>query len=580
MNNHTTFLFLLLILPVLNAQPQTTDFVVVGAGTAGCAIAARICTNLPSAKLILLERSPPRTPDLEFLVRAPRLFLDVWSNGDLSEIFSSLPSDGINGRSSLIVTGATWGGSSAINGMQWTVPLSDSIEKWRILGLSPSVADIFYRKAYRAVGFAQQPSELRQKYANLYVEASERAAFRNKFSPFDTKLRHDVWQLSVAASKTGRRIDSCTAYLDPVRNTACARNLIVKEDATVTRVLLSDDPTPQAVGVEYEKTSEPNTRVKSVIKVRKEVILSAGPFSSPKLLQLSGIGPAAHLRSVSVEPKVDLPVGAKTQGRSFTILRGRYTGVELERSNNSTLLNSSEERERFEAGKASLLGSTGYLTHSVISDDVYVTAATGLVSENWDVPELQSICIVNPTSFGELLIKDSSAFTPPVVNVNVLGEQEEVRRLQRCMLRMQNVHDEFPASFNLSTTSPGEKVSEEWVRENAQYGMHFVGGCGVGTVVGGNLNVVGTSGLRVVDASVFNSMPTSAGPLSSTYMIGEYASARIIEKWRCDFEDERDASVCQNGWQARRRWVTIPNRHRSTLRPTKSQARKSFAQLY
>lgn len=246
MNLLLAFIYVFLILSscVDATASKRPDFVIVGAGTAGCAIAARLCTALPSSKIVLLERGFKRNDKAEFLVRSARKFSSTWESPMISEFFESMPNPGLFGRKVAIMTGNTLGGSSSINGMQWNIAHDDSVDRWGILGLSSRVAQKFYRRAYKKVGFARQPRSLRQIYADQYLDAGAKAGFQNSFAPFDSNITvSSMWQASFAATPTGRRIDSCTAYLTPAMQGRCRGNLKLLQGVTVTRVVLDKNKT-------------------------------------------------------------------------------------------------------------------------------------------------------------------------------------------------------------------------------------------------------------------------------------------------------------------------------------------------
>lgn len=523
----------LIVVAEAEKRVEKPDFIVVGAGTSGCVLAARLCTELPSAKIVLLERGLERSAASEFKVRSPPLALDVSGDGSVTEIWQSLPNKGLLGRRSTITTGKTLGGSSAINGMQWSVPLHGTVEKWNIAGLSSRVAAKFYSRAYEKVGFSQQPKALRQIYADDFIKASGQAGFSNEFDPFDQKSRYAVFDHSVAVNaSTGRRIDSCTAYISPVLNNECARNLNLIQGVTVTKLILNSNNPKRATGLEYVSSNDRALKKRMLLHVGKEILLAAGPFGSPKILQLSGIGPAEHLRMLGIDPVVNIPVGLQTQARGNQFVTSLYTGVPLEPSNNSTILNSKEELELWERGEPSAWGKNPAATISVHGRIAYSVMLTGFGKENLDVPLLGGLCQGNPSSFGYLLINDSNPFSTPEVQLNILGRTADYVRLRKCIEKTVQVHQRFPASFKLSLVSPSGTVNETFIRSQAEHAAHFVGGCAVGKVLENNLKIRGVESVRVIDSSAFSTIPISAGPLASTYMLAEYASEMLVSLYK------------------------------------------------
>lgn len=518
-----------------NAKNQTVDFIIVGAGTAGCVLAGRLCVALPKAKIIILERGKERTATEEFLVRSPRFAFTASDTDSLAEVWSSLPNEGLTGNEVPIVTGKTLGGSSSINGMQWTIPLEGTVERWNIEGLSSQVAKKFYRRAYRKVGFAQQPRRLRQIYANDFIKASIKTGFRNEFDPFDQRNKFTTFEHSVAVTMTGRRIDSCTAYVSPVLNNECKDNLKLLQGVTVTKLLFNQEIPKRTTGVEFVLSDDLDLKDKRVLLVNKEVLLAAGPFGSPKTLQLSGIGPRKELRNVGIKVHNNLGVGMQTQGRAVNFVNSLYAGVPLEPSNNSTILNSESTRKRWEAGKTSVLGSNGASVINILGRNGYTAMGTAASGDGLDVPVMSSLCLNNPTSFGNLLVKDKNPFSSPAVQLNLLKRKNEFIRLKNCLEKMIEVHKSLPSSFQISIFSPSGGVNETFLRSTTAFGFHFVGGCAVGKVLERNLKVRGIEGVRVIDSSAFKTIPTSSGPLASTYMLAEYASENLISLHKPEF---------------------------------------------
>ena len=119
--------------------PDAADFVVIGGGTAGCALAARLCENLPEASVVVLDRSLPRTEEEELLVRSPRLMFAAWGDPGLTEAIETEPNPGLGGRTLTQLTGRTLGGSSAMNAAQWTKPPLATFDSdtWGFAGACP-----------------------------------------------------------------------------------------------------------------------------------------------------------------------------------------------------------------------------------------------------------------------------------------------------------------------------------------------------------------------------------------------------------------------------------------------------------
>lgn len=527
---------LFVLLPVVALVSAESDFVIVGAGTAGCALAARLCERMPKQTFTLLERAPPRTGKANFLVRSPRQMWLAWRSPAVVEPLVTLPEPGLRNRALDIYTGRTLGGSSAINAMQWVVPINGTVERWGVAGLTTASSQPFYRRAFRTVGFAAQSGSLRHAYAGEYVRAADKAGFAKDNDPFDNANKRSVFENRLAVDDKGRRVDSCTAYLSPVLHGKCRHNLRLVQGVTVTRVLLkkgNGQKTLRATGVEYVYSNDTKLRNSMVMKASKEVLVSAGPFGSPKLLQLSGIGPRRLLKSLGIKLLAALPVGARTQARAFVAINSQYEGVPLEPSNNSTLLESPASRAQWRRGDGGVLGISSFLANGRDKRDAYITGTGSFFPEAVDQPLISSSCNVNPKSFGFLRIKSSNPFTPATVLLGLLSGEKDYDMSASCLPRLLNIHREFPKCFNMSFVDPPNgELSEKWIRDSAGWAGHFVGGCAVGSVLRADLQVKSVQGLRVIDASALRVMPLSSGPMASTYMLAEYMSDRIARSYR------------------------------------------------
>ena len=504
------------------------DYVIVGGGTAGCAIAARLCAKLPAKKFILLERAPPRGPEAEFITRAARNFVSTFENPLLAEVFPSLPVPGLSNRRVNCSTGNTLGGSSSNNGAQFIIPARGTTEKWRIRGLSSQSSLPFYKRVFDTLGVMAQSGNLRNIYAQEHLNAAIKSGLPENSNPFDDSPKLASFLNRIAVDKRGFRVDSCTGYLTPALKGPCSNNLKLVQGVTVTRVLLRKRRFRHryvAQGVEIVDTKTRKNKRK--VWARKEVILSAGPYGSPKLLQLSGIGPREVLRKAGVELKVDLPVGTRTQGRFLIFSTASYTGVPLDPANNSTLLDDPATREMWERGEGGILGQALLTVSGRFALDGYMNVILSLPSVR-DVPFISTACVVNPSTFGFLRIRNSDPFSALEVQPSLLTNKKDLDRALRCVGRSIRVLQSFEPGFGIVIQNPPNgTVTEEFIRANTENAYHFVGGARVGEVLRGDLTVRRVRGLRVVDSSAFRVMSVSAGPLAAVYMLAEFMADRI-----------------------------------------------------
>lgn len=506
---------------------QDSDILIVGAGTAGCPLAARLCTALPNHTITLLERASPRSSDAEFYVRAPRKLFSTWVSPELLETFESLPNPALN-RSHTVLTGSTLGGTSAITGLQWTVPLPGSVENWGIQGLTTESARPYFQRAYDQLSVSAPASPL--LYASDYINAAVRAGFSRSLNHLDS-IERSVWQNRLTIDSQFRRTDSCSAYVLPLLDGRCAHNLKLIQNVTVSKLILSrSGPLLQAHGVEAIQTLGEN-RTKSVsFRARRETILAAGPYGSPKILQLSGIGPRDVLEQANVSSVLDLPVGAKTVCRTSGSISSRYTGVPNEPSNNFTLVEDPEQRSRWERGEPSVLRTPVSAANGRAGRDGYF--GSSFIPYWPGIPEVRSFCHSNVESKGFMRIRDSDPFSPPIVQNNLLGSRQDLDRMDRCLRSLMEIHKSFPKRFNMSFTKPEQgNLTEEWIKRTINTGAHFVSACPVGEVLTERLEVRGVNGLRVIDSSSLREMPISAGPLASVVMLAEYMADFIAKEF-------------------------------------------------
>ena len=248
--------------------------------------AAGLCVAVPDAQIALLERAPPRTPEQDLLVNAPRNAFYAWENPNVVEKWKSQPNTGLQNRRLDILTGNTLGGSSAINGAEWTRPLAAVPAAWGVRGLTERVARRLFARAARQLRVAPPPPALEHAYVHEWLEAAASQGVPTAAGTIPIGQREDAaWVNRLTADAAGRRMDACTAYLKPVvgAGNACASNLHLIQDATATKVVLAGGT---ASGVEYVVGGDMSAR--HIVNAKVEVISSAGPFQTPKLLQLSG----------------------------------------------------------------------------------------------------------------------------------------------------------------------------------------------------------------------------------------------------------------------------------------------------
>lgn len=409
------------------------------------------------------------------------------------------------------------------------------MDSWHIAGLSANVSRNYYKRAKGKLMAASPIPPLRQRYVDAYLRAANKTDIPTVSDPFSMKVRNAIWENVIAVDRKGRRRDSCSAYLSPVLTT-CSRNLRLEQSATVTGLLWDKQNKLRIKGVKYVKNELLSSKVRFA-EAKWEVLLTAGPYSSPKLLQLSGIGPRKLLQRLAIPVRVDLGVGMRTQSRPLAAFNSLYTGVPIDPRNDASRVESPQALRRFRKGRPGVLGTAPFFINGVLKRIGYILASFALgptPSQGLNLPIMSSVCITNPKSFGSLEVRDRDPFSSPLVFLNLLGKQQDVQCMLTCLRKMRTIHLNMPKTFSVFNLSPsGKELNDTFVRENAVSGYHFVGGCAVGRVVSPTLQVRGVSGIRVVDASVFRHMPISAGPMGSTYMLAEYVAEKLTKQYSC-----------------------------------------------
>lgn len=518
------------------------DFIVVGAGSAGSAIAGRLSEN-PAWRVLLLEAGPKdRNPWIHIPIGYAKTFYD----GRYNWKYTTEPEPYLGGRTIYEPRGKTLGGTSAINGMVYVRGIASDFDTWRQLGNSGwSYDDVlpYFRKLESnergddKFHGREGPVKIgepawRTELCDAYIQATVAAGLRET-DDFNGAEQEGVAYYQVTA-KNGRRSTTARSYLVPARKRS---NLHIVTEALTEKIVFEGN---RAVGVTYRQGGQSVTA-----KARREVIVSGGAVNSPQLLQLSGIGPAQLLQEQGVPVKLDLPgVGEN--------LQDHYAGRLMYRINRRWSLNERVATlpQRMLLGAEYLLTRKGPLAVGASTVAAFFRSSPELSEPDCQLqffafstdgfdkglhPFPGFSVLVNPhrpESRGFVHIKSNSPQVHPRIQGNYLQAEADKILTIAAMKFAMNIHATDPVKGlieqelkpSLDVRTDDEILS--YVTETGESCYHLCGTCGMGprdnrlSVVDERLRVHGIEGLRVADASIMPRL-ISGNTNATSIMIGE-----------------------------------------------------------
>ena len=510
------------------------DYVIVGAGSAGCVLAARLAED-PDVRVAVIEAGPP---DTEPVIHVPLGFWQLWGSRFDWGLWSEVE-PGLGERQDYLPRGRVLGGSSSLNTMIYIRGNPADFDEWAAMGLTGwAYRDVlpYFRRAednergesdYHGVGGPLSVSECRSRHP--LIAACIHAAVEAGLAPTDdhnglTQEGVGWFQLT---QRDGRRCSTAVAYLHP----AIARgNVEVLTDALATRVLFEEG---RAVGVELLRSNNLDT-----IRAEREVIVCAGAYHSPHLLLLSGLGPADELRAWGIEPRVDLPVGDNLQDHPVVTLVWLTNEESLLRAMTPANLELYEREGRGPLTSGWAEGGGFIRTHPGLeAPDIQFHFCAGAVPRDAAAPLILddgfSIqpTLLKPTSRGRVTLRNPLPHVKPRIVHNYLTGENDMRSMidgtrigleiaSRPALRKLR-RDDFAVP-----RSDSDADIVDFVRRASRTCFHPVGTCAMGTVVDAELRVHGVEGLRVADASVMPTI-TRGNTNAPTIMIAEKAADLI-----------------------------------------------------
>ena len=532
-------------------KSRGVDYIVVGAGSAGCVVASRLSEDRDVSVLLLEAGGRDSHPYL----RMPLAFLRAAFDPRFNWGYVTEPEPHLGGRRIPLPRGKVLGGSSSINGMFYMRGHPRDYDLWRQMGCTGwGYADLlpYFKRSeasWRGAGayhggegpLAVNAIDTSRLLHEPLMAAAAGAGYTTS-ADINGAQAEGFARGEVTIDRHGRRASTARAYLRP----ALARtNLAVEQHALTTRIVIAGG---RAGAVEYRRNGQLHR-----VAAEREIILCGGTYNSPQLLLLSGIGPADELRGHGIAPALDLPGVGRNLSEHPSVL------LEFAAAHPVTFLNELRlDRAMLSVLRWAVAGS-GAFASQINSCNVVIRTAPGL-----ERPDIQLLCNpirmdaqlwfpglraakehrfdirvvgLHPESRGVLALRSADPADPPRITLNLFAAERDLATMRRGLRAARAIYRTEPqARLTARETAPGADIVSDadldaYIRRVGGTCQHPVGTCAMGSgpdsVVDPELRVRGLAGLRVADASIMQALP-GGNTNAPAIMIGEKAADLIL----------------------------------------------------